>query len=130
MRGWGQPPLVMIRPGEDALDACLAARGYLQRDPTLLAAAPAAALAATPRENVILGPAPLAVMAEIWDAGGIGPAPARGDGARARGRAPGSSAGSATGRPPAASPPSTATSRCCTRSRSPPSRAGTGSAPR
>ena len=46
MRGWGQPPLFMIRPGEDALDACLAARGYLERDPTLIAAAPAAALAA------------------------------------------------------------------------------------
>ena len=74
MRGWDQPPLVMIRPGEDALDACLAARGYLERDPTLIAAAPAAALAATAGESVILGSAPLAVMAEIWDAGGIGPA--------------------------------------------------------
>ena len=34
MRQMGQAPLFMVRPGEDALDVTLAARGYLTRDPT------------------------------------------------------------------------------------------------
>jgi GNAT superfamily N-acetyltransferase len=75
MRAWGQAPLFMIRPGEEPLDALLAARGYARRDPTVLFAAPAAALAWTaPDETVVFGDAPLACMAEIWAAGGIGPA--------------------------------------------------------
>ena len=74
MRAWGQRPLFRIGRGEEALDALLAARGYARHEPTLVLAAPAAALAAAPDEAAVLGPAPLACMAEIWAAGGIGPA--------------------------------------------------------
>jgi hypothetical protein len=74
MRGWGQPPLFRIGPGEEPFAARLAARGYVARDPTLILAAPAAALAAPPGETAIFGAGPLACMAEIWTAGGVGPA--------------------------------------------------------
>lgn len=74
-RAWGQRPLVLIRPGEDALDALLAERGFAALDPTLVLAAPAAALAfdVTPEEAIDCA-GPLACMAAIWAAGGIGPA--------------------------------------------------------
>lgn len=75
MRAWGQDPLFMVRPGEAALDAMLIARGYVIRDPVILLEAPPARLAFdAPEERVIYGPAALAVMNEIWEAGGIGPA--------------------------------------------------------
>ena len=74
MRAWGQPPLFRIGPDEAALDARLAARGYVERDPTLILAAPAAAVAVPPGEAAVFGSGPLACMAEIWAAGGIGPA--------------------------------------------------------
>lgn len=74
MRAWGQAPLFMIRPGEEALDAALAARGYPRRDAVVVLAAPAAALAPAEADPlVIVGDAPLAIMAEIWRAGGVGP---------------------------------------------------------
>jgi N-acetylglutamate synthase len=74
MRAWGQVPLFMIRPGDEGLDAALARRGYAARDHVALLAAPTAALApAEPDPLVLSGPAPLAVMAEIWARGGIGP---------------------------------------------------------
>ncbi len=73
MLGWGQRPLFRIGPGEDALDALLAARGYTLLDPTLVLAAPVAALGVTAgTEAAIFGPAPLACMTEIWAAGGVG----------------------------------------------------------
>ncbi|HRO12260.1 GNAT family N-acetyltransferase, partial [Amaricoccus sp.] len=74
MRAWGQVPLFRLSPGEAALDARLAARGYLLRDPTLILAAPTDAVAAEPGEAAVFGDGPLACMAEIWAAGGIGPA--------------------------------------------------------
>lgn len=46
MRAWNQRPLFQLAPGDAALDAALAARGYRIRDPTLLLAGPVAALAA------------------------------------------------------------------------------------
>lgn len=74
MRGWGQAPLFMVRPGDEALDDALAARGYRHRDAVVLVAAPVAALApAEPEPLVVAGDAPLAIMAEIWRAGGVGP---------------------------------------------------------
>lgn len=74
MRAWGQVPLFMIRPGDEALDGALAERGYRLADAVVLFAAPAAALAPPePDPLVSIGPAPLAVMAEIWRHGGIGP---------------------------------------------------------
>jgi ribosomal protein S18 acetylase RimI-like enzyme len=75
MRAWGQAPLFMLRPGDEALDARLAALGYAVHDPVVLLEAPAAALApAAPDEQVMIGPGPLAAMREIWVAGSIGPA--------------------------------------------------------
>mgnify|MGYP001793333619 CR=1 FL=1 len=40
MREAGQPPLFMIREGEDVLDAQLDARGYVVKDPVNMYAAP------------------------------------------------------------------------------------------
>ena len=75
MRAWGQRPLVLVRPGEAALDATLAARGYVLRDASLILAAPAAEIAdAGPPLTAIGCDGPLAAMAAIWAAGGIGPA--------------------------------------------------------
>ena len=74
MRAWNQRPLFILRPGEDALDAALDARGYQVPDRNRIYAAPAAALAAPGELNAIPCAAPLAVMAEIWAEGGIGPA--------------------------------------------------------
>lgn len=75
MRALDQAPLFMIRPGEDDLDADLAARGYAIVDPVTLYAAPAAALAGrAPTSGIALGDLPLALMAELWASAGIGPA--------------------------------------------------------
>ena len=77
MRAWGQVPLFMLRPGEEALDAALDARGYAVVDPTVIYAAPAEAIAAAPLKKGIMWVemrCRLALMDEIWDAGGIGPA--------------------------------------------------------
>lgn len=74
MRGWGQRPLFILRPGDEALDAALAARGYAIPDRTVICAAPAARFAAPGGETAIPCAAPLAAMVEIWAAGGIGPA--------------------------------------------------------
>ncbi|PPB82397.1 acetyltransferase (GNAT) family protein [Albidovulum inexpectatum] len=72
-----QPSLFMIRPGEEALDTALAARGYVVVDPVHIFHA---------RLDVgvpLCGPVPpvsafeiwppLAVMRDIWAEGGIGP---------------------------------------------------------
>ena len=74
MRSAGQHPLFMIRRGEDALDAALEARGYALVDPTVLRAAPVSRLADSPPLTVLTGGFPLGLAAEIWAAGGIGPA--------------------------------------------------------
>lgn len=71
----GQRPLFMIRPGEEALDAALAARGYRVKDPVNVHAAPIAALAAEPADPMAgfaIWP-PLAIMRDLWKEGGIGP---------------------------------------------------------
>ena len=70
-----QAPLFMIRPGEDRLDAALAARGLALVDPVVVLAAPLAALAEArppPITAFCLWP-PLSIMADIWAAGDIGP---------------------------------------------------------
>ena len=75
MAAWGQAPIFMIRPGEEALDAALARRGYAVKDPVTLYAAAAGPLGA-PRpqrlRHIRVWP-PVAVQAELWEAGGIGP---------------------------------------------------------
>ncbi|WP_299966193.1 GNAT family N-acetyltransferase [uncultured Roseobacter sp.] len=76
MRSFGQAPLFMLRPGEEALDAELARRGYGIVDPTVLLCTPVARLTDTPvpRVTAFCIWEPLAIMEEIWAAGGIGPA--------------------------------------------------------
>ena len=80
----------------------LAARGYALRDPTLLLAAPVSGLASPPGLDAIPCDRPLAAMAAIWAAGGIGPARLAVM-ARAPAPPPISSAASATARPARAS---------------------------
>lgn len=76
MQALAQDRLFMLRPGEDALDAALQARGYAIVDPVNLYAAPVTLLTDTPIPRVTAFAVwePLAIMAEIWAAGGIGPA--------------------------------------------------------
>lgn len=76
MRAIGQVPLFKVRAGEDAMDGKLAARGYKVIDPTNGYVAPVAALTDTPVPPVTAFAIwePLAIMAEIWAKGGIGPA--------------------------------------------------------
>lgn len=74
-RSLGQPPLFMIRPGDAALDAALAARGYGIVDPVVVLAAPVAQLATEappPITAFCLWP-PLQIMRDLWAEGGIGP---------------------------------------------------------
>ncbi len=71
----GQPPLFMIRAGQQALDEMLDRRGYDLIDPVNAYATPAARLTdiPLPRVTVFAVWEPLAIMREIWAAGGIGP---------------------------------------------------------
>jgi GNAT superfamily N-acetyltransferase len=75
MRALGQVPLFMLRPGEAALDAELAARDYAVVDPVEIRQAPLERLTG---ENPYLAAfphwPPLAVMQDIWAEDGIGPA--------------------------------------------------------
>ena len=73
MRATGQHPSFMLRPGEEALDAALAARGYRKHDPPVFMARPAPGLLPPAPGTVILCEAPLACMIELWSQGGIGP---------------------------------------------------------
>jgi N-acetylglutamate synthase len=74
LRAQGQRPLFRLCAKDGAVDARLEARGYMRRDPTLILAAPVAALAQRP-ELVRLFPLwpPLAIMRDIWAEGGVGP---------------------------------------------------------
>ena len=76
MRALGQPELFMIRAGEAALDAALEARGYTVIDPVTAYAMPAQEMAAGEIPTVCAFTVwePLAMMRDIWDEGGIGPA--------------------------------------------------------
>ena len=76
MQELDQVPIFMIRPGEDALDAQLAAAGYVIKDPVTAYVAPVHTLAAfeLPVKTAFQAWPPLAIQAEIWAAGGIGPA--------------------------------------------------------
>lgn len=76
MQARGQRPLFMIRDGDTVLDSLLAASGYSILDPVTAYAAPTALIATQrppPVTTFEVWP-PLAVQAEIWAAGGIGPA--------------------------------------------------------
>ena len=75
MRDLGQRPLFMIR-GEDAsLDTSLRTRGYEVVDPvTMYFARVADLVRPLPLTTATPSWPPLAVQAELWEAGGIGPA--------------------------------------------------------
>jgi ribosomal protein S18 acetylase RimI-like enzyme len=75
MRSWGQAPLFRVTPDQAVLDARLAAAGYAVKDPVALHAAPVAALADGRDETVTVFrvASALAIVDEIWSAGGIGP---------------------------------------------------------
>lgn len=75
MAALGQDRLFMLTEGDGALDQALAARGYQIIDPVVAYAAPVADLIRPlpPLATFAHWP-PLAVTAEIWAEGGIGPA--------------------------------------------------------
>jgi GNAT superfamily N-acetyltransferase len=72
----GQPLLFRVRQDEDAIDAMLAERGYLNACSVTLYTAPLARLISTPPVRMTTFPIwpPLAIMTGIWAEGGIGPA--------------------------------------------------------
>lgn len=74
MRALGQAPLFQVRPGEDALDQTLEARGFTIVDPvtTYLTEPKALADPSLHRLAAIPCSKPLAIQEEIWAAGGIG----------------------------------------------------------
>jgi N-acetylglutamate synthase len=76
MRGMGQPCIFMIREGEAPLDRALEQRGYAVKDPVTIYACPVSQLMnqPIPRVTVFSIWEPLAIMREIWAAGGIGDA--------------------------------------------------------
>ncbi|MEP2640150.1 GNAT family N-acetyltransferase [Roseobacter sp.] len=76
MRARGQGLLFTLRPDQTDLDTALAARGYDIVDPVNLYIAPVTALTdvAIPPVTAFCVWEPLAIMREIWAAGGIGPA--------------------------------------------------------
>lgn len=75
MRDLGQPMLFMIRPQDAGLDAQLARRGYVIKDPVTIYACPPDLLTDEPLPRVCVFNIwdPLSIMKEIWAAGGIGP---------------------------------------------------------
>ena len=75
MRRLGQSPLFMIRDGDVGLDAQLDAQGYQVKDPVSLWSCPAAQLTdiPIPRVTTFVMWQPLAIIREIWIAGGIDP---------------------------------------------------------
>lgn len=76
MREMGQRLTFQVRPGQDDLDAALAKRGYGVLDPVTIYACPVDRLCdvVIPRVTALTVWEPLAIMREMWLAGGIGPA--------------------------------------------------------
>ncbi len=75
MLAMGQKRIFCLRPGDEALDAHLAQRGYEILDPVNIYASPIAHLTQVPvpRVTVFTIWELLAIMREIWAQGGIGP---------------------------------------------------------
>jgi GNAT superfamily N-acetyltransferase len=72
-RDLGQVPLFMIRPGDEALDSALAARGYKVVDPVHLRAAPLDRFAAPDLMYSFPHWPPMAMCEDLWCETGIGP---------------------------------------------------------
>ena len=72
----GQTPLFSLRPEDTELDSALADLGYEVRDPSTIYACYPDALTdvAIPPVTIFSIWDPLAIMVEIWEQGGIGPA--------------------------------------------------------
>ncbi|MFN7223959.1 MAG: GNAT family N-acetyltransferase [Paracoccaceae bacterium] len=75
MRALGQQPLFLIRPSDVLLDQALQSRGYRIIDPVVAYSARCAELATPPAPVMSTFPhwPPLAICAELWADGGIGP---------------------------------------------------------
>ena len=74
-RDLGQEPKFMLRPGQEALDAALAERGFEAFDPVVILMADLAALPRdVPPVTAFAHWPPLAIAREIWAENGIGPA--------------------------------------------------------
>ena len=76
MVGLGQRKLFQLKPGDEALDQILDARGYLIRDPVNMYLGHVGDAIGTEAvgNNVFEAWPPLAIQREIWESGGIGPA--------------------------------------------------------
>ena len=76
MAAMRQAPLFMIRDSDRDFDAALAARGYELFDPVTLYTAPPDLLIDTALRplDAVASPVCLGIQADIWAAGGIGPA--------------------------------------------------------
>ncbi len=75
MLAMGQKRIFCLRPGDESLDAQLAARGYDILDPVNIYACPVIHLTDEAVPPVMVFPIwePLVIMREIWATGGIGP---------------------------------------------------------
>lgn len=75
MRAMGQKRIFSLYPGDEALDAQLAQRGYDILDPVNIYSCPVSHLTdqPVPRVTAFFIWHPLAIMNEIWAQGGIGP---------------------------------------------------------
>lgn len=73
MQHWNQTPLFMVQGGQDSLDQFLQDQGYTLIDPVITMAAHCKTLAKInpPPLAAIPSPEPLALMAQMWAAGGI-----------------------------------------------------------
>lgn len=69
-------PLFLLRPGDEALDSALQARGYRVVDPVVAYAAPLAALASAAPAHMTTFPhwPPMEIARALWADGGIGAA--------------------------------------------------------
>jgi ribosomal protein S18 acetylase RimI-like enzyme len=76
MRGWNQRPLFQLTEGDDDLDAALASRGFVVTDRSPIYTCPSESLLDDRPETarILRGNMRVALMDEIWAAGGIGPA--------------------------------------------------------
>lgn len=73
MQALGQHPLFVIWPGDEPLDAALAARGYALIDKVLGYAAPVTAFPPPPRMTTFPHWPPMQIARDIWAEGDIGP---------------------------------------------------------
>jgi GNAT superfamily N-acetyltransferase len=74
MRALGQSPLFLIRDGDAALDAALAARGYRRHDPVMAYTITADALPPPAPMTTFPHWPPLSIAETLWADGDIGPA--------------------------------------------------------